>query len=1015
MAFQGLAPPGEAAPPDRPIRPKSVYHPFSIPDSQNPMLRQSYPILHLLLLVAGLLRPAAHSGREERVRLLDRADSLMQAREFEAGLAAYEAAGVCAETAPHSSDSLDARFHRDYAAALARRSRLDEATVHVDLALEAWRGLGGPRSAGYGIALERKARTLAMQWRIDEARPVFEEALAVLTETRGPEDLETLTAEHGLAFCLENQDRQGLAVEHYERVLRGRENRLPADDLLIAWTCHDFAVALHGLGRLGEAEELYRRAYTLRRGREDGFATYSARGYATCLLARGDFRTALAVLTEVQAALAADPTVPGTLRLGVYEMLAYTALMADDLDSCRRWIAAFDTLAESSVFDRRIHLNILEVRARLLGREGSIAASAAAWHEYLELHGREFGADSPLRVAALGHLADLAAREGARARSDSLYRAGLALVDPDAEPQLFASLASRYARYLERRRRLLDAAAWSGRAVHATEQMPSSHGIRTTALEAHARIALARRDPATAWDAALLATRGSLDRYTLNLQSMGHDRIRAYRSQEHGALDLLLELLESPDLRTPSRVRSAWALVMVSRGAHLDEIRRRAQFPEPDSLRALKRRLADILTVDPFDARSPAPPTSIADLRSRISEAETGFLATRSAGETEAVFDVGRLGSHLRPGETLVSYVAYAPAGDSPRMGAFTRSSAGTYGYHPLGPADAVDTLVDDLHARLREAPSEVILDPDSSEARFRAAAGRLRARILDPLAVPETDSLVVVPVGSLWRLDFLALPASGGRYLAEVRDSFRIAESERALFRTVERTGGYGLLAVGGVDYSPWRRHGLPLEDLPRSEEEVRRIADLWSELLPAEPAEIRVRAEATEGAVTSGAPGKRVLHLATHGHIADHPGVPVSLAGLVLSRGPCDSCSATDGLWTELDAALTDLSGVALVFLSSCRSAGSRVFPGEGLAGLQRSLRLAGAYTTILTVWDVGDRPSRDWCSAFYRTYLSSRKSPSACCFHTSREILRTRRSMDRPTHPYYWGGFIAVGGES
>ncbi len=942
---------------------------------------------------------------------LAQADTLMAEREFSRAAAAYGALLGCG-SGPAEPDSLYARVRCSYGYALLRCGRIDEAGRNLDLGLEAWSAVAGSTSSAFGEALERHARWLASQWRVEEAQTEFTRAFDILTRARGDRHPETLKAEHGVAFCLENLGDQEAAAVHYRHVLAVREEILPPDDLTLAWTRHDYAVALHGLGRLREAEELYRKSCEVRRRRDPEHFCPTAWGYAACLTSEGAYRQALRVLDEVHEVMRERPELRKSMAVGTLAREAYVSLRTGDLTAADRLLTECAQLADSLDVDERTALQILQTRAAVLEGWDHREAAIRVLEDYIARFRKQIGEHSSLIAGHLGHLARLYDREGSPAVADSLYRAALEGYDLAGEPTLFGTLASDYALFLLARKDPAAAAAWSRRALRATSPLPPLHCVRTKALETDARVEQALGDADAAWKEAEEAASSSLSRYRLNLQALPGEQILAYRLQEHTSLDVLLALLARRPSPDAGRVERAWTLVASSRGALIDELRRRRRLaPEPDSLQVLKRRLSHLLAADPgrWGERPVLP--HLAETQARVADLEARYAVRQPARKTLPVFELRSLARALPLRAAVVAYVLYQADGAG-HYGAFSLTPPGPPRFVPLGPADRIDALVDSLATLMASAPREVLLDPDGAEHQYREVAGRLRKRILDPVfgERPPAD-LTVVPTGSLWQVNFLTLPAGDGTYLADSLAAFRLELSEQELGSASRTPAGTGLLAVGGIRYGDASTATPALAALPRSEEEIRMIARTWREKGTGS-AGILLGDEATEAAVCARARGKRVLHLATHGLFESGSGMPSPVTGLFVS-GSTAGGARGDGIWTDFEIALEDLSGVELVFLSSCRSAGEETAPGEGLSGLYEAFRVAGARSVIMSLGDIGDRPSRDWCSTFYRHFLGADSDPALATLRTSSEILARSRLTGRPTHPFYWGGFIAVGG--
>src|SRR5262249_26250837 len=149
--------------------------------------------------------------------------------------------------------------------------------------------------------------------------------------------------------------------------------------------------------------------------------------------------------------------------------------------------------------------------------------------------------------------------------------------------------------------------------------------------------------------------------------------------------------------------------------------------------------------------------------------------------------------------------------------------------------------------------------------------------------------------------------------------------------------------------------------------------------------------------------APGKRYLHLATHGFFSppelrstlnrpalmgDAPDGPTLTRGSARRFGSPDSIvgfhpgllsglalaganrhaertaadpSLHDGILTALEVAELDLGNTDLVVLSACETGLGRAAGGEGLLGLQRAFQVAGARTVVASLWKVDDQATQ------------------------------------------------------
>jgi CHAT domain-containing protein len=195
-----------------------------------------------------------------------------------------------------------------------------------------------------------------------------------------------------------------------------------------------------------------------------------------------------------------------------------------------------------------------------------------------------------------------------------------------------------------------------------------------------------------------------------------------------------------------------------------------------------------------------------------------------------------------------------------------------------------------------------------------------------------------------------------------------------------------------------------------------------------------------ATEKAFMALAPGRRVLHLATHGFFLDTSCATRSddkrgLGGLV-SRDFASTSGAgnspllsglalaganrrnqafvdqDDGIVSAREIAGLDLSSTELAVLSACSTGVGEIEPGEGVMGLRRAFRVAGARTVIMSLWSVQDDASEEWMQRLYRGRFLEDLDTAEAVREASLGLLEERRRQGRNTHPAFWAGFVASG---
>lgn len=170
----------------------------------------------------------------------------------------------------------------------------------------------------------------------------------------------------------------------------------------------------------------------------------------------------------------------------------------------------------------------------------------------------------------------------------------------------------------------------------------------------------------------------------------------------------------------------------------------------------------------------------------------------------------------------------------------------------------------------------------------------------------------------------------------------------------------------------------------------------------------------------------GPRILHISTHGYFLENPPFvsqnfsavssnPLFKSGLVLANanefllnhlsGKESDLESDDGILTAYEAMNLDLDKTDLVILSACETGLGEVMNGEGVYGLQRAFKVAGAKNLILSLNKVDDQITKDLMISFYKYYLESDDIRSS--FRKAQTDIRNKYK-----NPYYWASFILIG---
>ena len=113
-------------------------------------------------------------------------------------------------------------------------------------------------------------------------------------------------------------------------------------------------------------------------------------------------------------------------------------------------------------------------------------------------------------------------------------------------------------------------------------------------------------------------------------------------------------------------------------------------------------------------------------------------------------------------------------------------------------------------------------------------------------------------------------------------------------------------------------------------------------------------------------------------------------------------------DGILTAQEISRLDLRGLDLVVLSACQTGRGDINQGEGVFGLQRGFKKAGAKTIVMSLWEVADEATQLLMTAFYDHLLAGKSKREA--FRQAQQELRTHES-GRYDHPQFWAAFVLL----
>ena len=659
------------------------------------------------------------------------------------------------------------------------------------------------------------------------------------------------------------------------------------------------------------------------------------------------------VLAEADRIIAVHPDLPPSLAAGIHNTRAAAAMEADDYASALAHLTAADEIIRSA----DTGLNPLPILANLLRSRHNLGPDAA---------------DDDL----VDRITNLAEAAGGLPRADALlllgedtHRRGDA---PGAIGLLRASLAAN-----------------TGSSRRHQQTRASCHFSLATALAATG-------DFAAAFEAVQIGEQfHEITLLEAGTSASEHERLRilARNRRDTG----LLFTLAAQRRADPVATRAAWQALLRSKGMAYEAmaIHRPPGSGGSDELAATRSELAA------FDLRGfpliGESEDSFAVFRAyletrkalqqriaRLEEALGGAPDCRARLESVLATDADEVIAALPARTALIEFVQYNVAafdvaelqsrtGPVGAYGAFLVTADEPPRFFPLGDATEVEAALS---------------HPDH--------AASVLADVLTAIH-SGVDRLIFVPDGGFAKVSMADLPAPGGgmliehfviSYLDAARDILEADSAQAALASAVVVSNPAFDLADGPSKgaQAPVPRVFAPLPGTLLEGRAVERMLGgvHWTGAEAAKPRLLELR-------------GPVILHLATHGFFldddtgteweVDHGGSAFGVAPEHLTTGRLTGARLSnpflrsglalagandwlrtghlrhpwgDGLLTAHDITGLDLRGTQLVVFSACETGLGAIRSGDGILGLRRAARLAGARAQIMTLTRIPDLAS-------------------------------------------------------
>ena len=167
-------------------------------------------------------------------------------------------------------------------------------------------------------------------------------------------------------------------------------------------------------------------------------------------------------------------------------------------------------------------------------------------------------------------------------------------------------------------------------------------------------------------------------------------------------------------------------------------------------------------------------------------------------------------------------------------------------------------------------------------------------------------------------------------------------------------------------------------------------------------------------------------ILHVATHGFyhqqkidshadtFNDEEYINMERSGLLLAgafstlHGEQRPDDVDDGILTAAEISRLDLTKAEMVVLSACETALGDI-TGEGVFGLQRGFKKAGANSILMSLWKVDDEATCLLMTEFYRNWIGE-KMTKHDALEEAKKTVRSHKEKGWDD-PKYWAAFILL----
>lgn len=315
-----------------------------------------------------------------------------------------------------------------------------------------------------------------------------------------------------------------------------------------------------------------------------------------------------------------------------------------------------------------------------------------------------------------------------------------------------------------------------------------------------------------------------------------------------------------------------------------------------------------------------------------------------------------------------------------------------------------------------------------------------------------DVKNIFFAPSGALYNINIESLVSPlGTNFLEDNYNIYRLSSTRQLVYPLKSKMTSSAVL-YGGIDYSAESYNSEDtkqqiatdidtdlraiisgIQYLPGSKKEVEEINDILQSCKKELKLQLLTGSAATEDSFKS-ISGKEIniIHVSTHGFYNNssnnnqkqkssfyvtqteaedksltHTGLLFSGAENILYTHDRREGNA-DGILTALEISTLDLRNLELAVLSACQTAQGDIMS-DGVFGLQRGFKKAGAQSILMSLWPVSDDATCLLMTEFYRNWIEQGKTKHDA-LELAKQAVRSHTEKGW-NNPKYWAAFVLL----